>query len=78
MADDGAARLRLVSMLPKSSTEQQLAAKDEELAAKDEELALQAKQMEAMSEQMALQAKEMARLRGRSPMEGTPPLRPAD
>jgi hypothetical protein len=71
VAADGAARVWLVSMLPKSSTEGLLAAKDEELA-------LQAKQMEAMSEQMALQAKEMARLRGRSPMEGTPPLRPAD
>jgi hypothetical protein len=71
VAADGAARVWLVSMLPKSSTEGLLAAKDEELA-------LQAKETAVMSEQMALQAKEMARLRGRSPMEGTPPLRPAD
>ena len=62
-ADDGAARARLVSMLPTSSTE-------ELLAAKDQQLVVQANEIAAMKE-------EMARLRGRSPMEeGTPPLPP--
>ena len=53
-ADDGSAWLRLARMLPKSSTE-------ELLAAKDEELATQARQMEEQAkQQMEEQAKETA------------------
>ena len=64
VADDGAARLRLVSMLPKSSTEELLATKDEQVATLKEEMAAQ---VATLKEEMAVLRAQLERL------EGVPP-----
>ena len=78
VADDGPARMRLVSLLPKSGTEKLLAAKDEELARQMEDQAKETAAKDeanaANAEEIAEKDKELKQLRAQlQRLEGVPP-----